>query len=427
MASVYRATQLSFNRPVAIKLLAPSLRSDESFVTRFRREAGVQATLQHPHIVPVFESGEVHGIPFIVMRLIDGPSLRDLIRTGDLTTVRSVELLTGVADALDCAHREGILHRDVKPHNVLVEGAQHAWLADFGLTRLVEDRGGLTSASGLVGTYDYLAPEVARGEPASPASDVYSLAVTTFQVLTGSLPFPAAHQPAALLAHAAAPRPRASEVEPELPRSVDEVLQRGMAPAPERRPQRASEFLDDVRAAVGLERTAPLRTRLQPAAGTRLPPEEVDSRAMTSAPGRQGGPRARRRASPSFGLWARLLGTSAIIVAAVLAIVLATSGAARNSGHGGRLETVGGVAHNWINYKLAMGPAGPLIPDHATIRIACRLHGFRVQDGNTWWYRIASKPWNGRYYVSADAFYNNGHRSGSLLRTPFVDPRVPLC
>lgn len=272
MGVVYRARQLSLGQPVAIKVLSQALRADDGFVTRFGIEARLQANLQHPHIVPVLDGGEGDGVPYLVMRYVDGFSLHELIRAVTLPPEQVIELLSGVASALDFAHARGVLHLDVKPQNVLVEGERHAWLADFGLTRQVGESSGLPAGAPL-GSFDYLAPEMARGEPPVPASDVYSLAVTAFHALTGALPFPAAHRAAAVLAHASAPRPRASACRPALPRALDGVLARGMAIEPAQRQSTPGALLADLRAGLGLRRLA-----AAPAPAATLPGRAADAR-----------------------------------------------------------------------------------------------------------------------------------------------------
>lgn len=423
MGTVYRGVQESLGRPVAIKVLGPALRGEQGFTERFRREASLQATLQHPNIIPAFESGEAQGIPYIVMRLVDGPSLRELIRAGTARPADLVELLTGIAAALDFAHERGVLHRDVKPHNILVECDQHAWLADFGLTRAVADETVLTSASGLVGTFDYLAPEIARGERATPASDVYSLAVTAFQTLTGSLPFDVTHHAAAVFAHASAPRPRASGLNPVLPAAVDAALARGMSVEAGDRQRTAGALLDDLREAFGLERRAraPAATPVASRPNGVEAPSSAGTVSSASAPSvrPKSSGRARRR---------RVAAAVAVALAAGAgALFLADPGANSHPSIRGYPEIVGGEAHNWTDYRTAGGKEGPLIPAYRTVQIACKLRGYRVQDGNRWWYQIASSPWRGHFYVSADAFYNNGQSHGTLRDTPFVDPRIPNC
>ncbi len=435
MGTVYRATAQSDGRPVAIKLLAAGFLNDPAFIARFRREADLQAGLTHPHIVPVLASGEHLGVPYIVMRLVEGPSLRDLIRAHLLEPAQAVVILDGIAAALDHAHAHGVLHRDVKPHNVLVEGGTHGWLADFGLTRLLEDATGLTATGGMVGTFDYLAPEIAQGAPASAASDIYSLAVTTFQAITGRQPFPASNHAGAVIAHVTAERPRASSVHPGLPPAVDEPLQRGMAIDPLGRPATATRLLDDVGRTLG--------TPLAPGTTGALATEAIDAQASSAgtvagtapSPASPRAPDHRRRA---IGAALTALGVTAVIVIAVL---LATNGSgpsrrphppvvdarAAAAAHRTFAEITGGSSHTWSDAQDAGGIAGPQIRSHETVEIRCRLAGWKVPDGNVWWYRIASRPWDGRFYVTGDAFYNGDKPRGSLARTPFYDPRIPIC
>ncbi len=176
MGIVYEATQLSLDRVVALKVVAPGLSADQGFRARFRREGPMQARIDHPHIVPVYEAGELEGHLFIAMRLVRGPTLKGLITARELDPRRSLRILRDVADALDTAHESGLIHRDIKPSNVLVGRRDHAFLCDFGLTK----EGGsvtasLTKTGHVVGTLDYIAPEQIRGGEASTASDVYAL------------------------------------------------------------------------------------------------------------------------------------------------------------------------------------------------------------------------------------------------------------
>ena len=155
MGIVYEATQLSLNRAVALKVIAPGISSDSAFRERFRREGPLQARIDHPHIVSVFEAGDWEGHLFLAMRLVRGPSLRELVRGSPLETDRALRILTPVADALDTAHEESLIHRDVKPHNILVGRGDHAFLADFGLTKSVGEQS-LTKTGHFVGTLDYI-------------------------------------------------------------------------------------------------------------------------------------------------------------------------------------------------------------------------------------------------------------------------------
>ena len=194
MGIVYEATQHSLGRKVALKLLAADLSFDESFRRRFRREGRLQAGLDHAHIVPIYEAGELedHGL-FIAMRLVRGSTLKELVKSGELDGERTLRLLRPVADALDSAHEADLVHRDIKPQNILVGRRDHAYLADFGLTRAPGDTA-FTKTGQFVGTLDYIAPEQIRGEQPGPASDLYSFAAVAYECFTGTVPFPQAHR-----------------------------------------------------------------------------------------------------------------------------------------------------------------------------------------------------------------------------------------
>lgn len=257
MAVVYEAEDLSVDRRVALKLLGGELSRDPEFVARFRREATVQASLEHPHVVPVYETGESeHGL-FIAMRLIRGPTLAELIRERALGAGRALRLLGQTAEALDAAHAAGLVHRDVKPQNVLVGERDHAYLADFGVTRLGE-ASAVTVTGGLVGTLAYLAPEIIRGGPATAASDRYALAAMLFECLCGEMVFPRASEAALLYAHTSEPPPRLSLRRSELPGSLDDLLIAALAKDPAKRPTSAGALVEGVAEALGPERSKAL-------------------------------------------------------------------------------------------------------------------------------------------------------------------------
>jgi serine/threonine protein kinase len=242
MGAVYKATQLSLNRVVALKLLAPNLSDDPGFRARFEREGQVQAALDHEHIVSVYEAGTSEFGLFLAMRLIDGPTLKRLILDDDLDPRRTVRLLAQVAHALDAAHDAGLIHRDIKPQNILIGKGDHAYLADFGLIK-APDEARLTGTGQFIGTIDYVAPEQIQAEPATPASDCYSLAGVLYECLTGEVPFPKPSEAATLHAHVMSPPPTVSERRPDLPPALDGVIAQGMAKDPWSRPTLAVELI----------------------------------------------------------------------------------------------------------------------------------------------------------------------------------------
>ena len=242
MGVVYEATQLSLNRTVALKVMYPHLSQDPVFRARFRREGELQASIEHPSIVTVYEAGEAEEGLFLAMRLVRGNTLKDLIVEEDLDGEDAVRLLKPIADALDTAHAAGMTHRDIKPQNILVGAGGRAYLADFGLTRSAADRG-LTKTGQFVGTIDYVSPEQIRGEPAGTASDVYALTAVLYECLCGSVPFPQPSDVAVLNAHMSNPPPRVTSHRPELSPAVDDVIARGMAKEPSERQTSATEMI----------------------------------------------------------------------------------------------------------------------------------------------------------------------------------------
>ena len=262
MGEVYRALDPSLERPVALKLLLPALADDEGFRKRLLRESRLAAGLDHPNVVPIYETGEEDGRLFIAMRFVAGTDLKALLsREGALAPPRAIAIAAQVADALDAAHRRGLVHRDVKPSNVLIDeqdGGEHAYLADFGLTQWAAESGP-ADGQGL-GTIDYVSPEQIRGETLDGRADQYALGCLLFETLTGSLPYDRASDIAALYAHLEDPIPIASERNPDLPAEVDHVLERAMAKDPALRYSSCRELVDEMRTGLGLD-TAPRTSR----------------------------------------------------------------------------------------------------------------------------------------------------------------------
>jgi DNA-binding beta-propeller fold protein YncE len=290
MGIVYRATQLALERPVALKVIAPHLAGDAGFRERFLRESRLAARLEHPGVVPVYDAREEDGELIVAMRLIEGGDLkRRIAERGPLPTAEAVALLGQVAEALDAAHAAGVVHRDVKPHNILLEG-DRAYLTDFGLAKALGDSGVLSGAS-VAGTAEYMSPEQWRGREVGPAADVYSLGCVLYEAVTGVVPYAR----------------REGGTEPRMPRGLDRVIERAVARDPSDRYPSAGALIAAAREVQG---ATPAATRV-----------------LTEAPDRP----TLRRAVDSRPIWAlnrrhvwRLVagGVAVTAVAVVAAIVL---------------------------------------------------------------------------------------------------------
>jgi ABC-type branched-subunit amino acid transport system substrate-binding protein len=257
MGVVYRATDLSLERPVALKLIAPELAQDERFRARFLKEPRLAAALDHPHVIPIHEAGEHEGQLYLAMRYVEGSDLKTILeRDRRLGPERAQAILTQIADALDAAHRRGLVHRDVKPANVLLDEDEHAYLTDFGITKQL---GGASTDTGrVVGTLDYLAPEQIRGEKVDGRTDCYALACVLYECLAGAPPFRRQTEAETLWAHMQDPPPRLPG-EPAL----DPVLQKALAKDKEERYDSCSELLAAASSALGFEPPARRARRLR--------------------------------------------------------------------------------------------------------------------------------------------------------------------
>ncbi len=344
MGIVYRVTNVALGRVYALKVLAPELAEDEQFRRRFQREMQIAASIDHPNVVGIHYAGEQDGFLFLAMDYVHGEDLRQLIlRDGAVDPARAVGILTQVGFALDAAHAKGLVHRDIKPGNVLLtirDGDERAYLTDFGLAKRSSTLAELTVAGSIVGTADYMAPEQVRGDPSDVRTDIYALGCVFFQMLTGKVPYERDTTLATMFAHVNDPPP---ELEPPL---VDEfpeftpVVQQAMAKTPEDRYLSAGDLARDAAAALsgarykgapsmvatGDARPAPApaaaESSPEPAGASASPAPSEEERETTATPPpdeTQGGSRLRR-------YWWAIAGAVALVVAAVVAVVLLTSG-----------------------------------------------------------------------------------------------------
>ena len=259
MAVVYRAFDPRLGRSVALKILAPELARDAAFRERFGREMRAAAAVDHPHIVPVFDAGEANGVLFIAMRYVAGQDLRTLLdRERMLPPARVAHIVGQVASALDEAHARGLVHRDVKPGNMLigtVAGSgqpDHVYLSDFGLSKQSRSSTHLTATGQFLGTLDYMAPEQVEGRPIDGRADLYALACSAFEMLAGTPPFKRDEGVAVLWAQLSAPIPSLQAIRPELPPAVDQVMDTALAKSPGDRYQTCTAFAAALRAGCGL-------------------------------------------------------------------------------------------------------------------------------------------------------------------------------
>lgn len=253
MGVVYRAFDLRLKRTVALKLIAPELSLDARFRERFTREAELAISLEHPNVVPIHDAGDIDGRLYLAMRYVEGTDLRAILHAeGALDADRSLAVVRQVANALDAAHAKGLVHRDVKPSNVLLDANEHVYLADFGLTRRLDEQSGSAGEQRFVGTPAYLAPEQIEGGLIDGRTDVYSLGCLLYECLTGETPFVRDSRLAVAWAHLEEEPPNASDRRPELPRAIDAVLLGAMAKSPDERYRTCSALSDAAGAAFGI-------------------------------------------------------------------------------------------------------------------------------------------------------------------------------
>ena len=323
---------------MALKLIAPEAASDEVFARRFAEESRIAASIEHPNVVPIYAAGEEAGVPYIAMRYVAGADLaRRLVREGRLSPEIAVDLIAQIGNGLDAIHAAGLIHRDVKPANVLLSGdggGDHAYITDFGVARNVSTESGLTQTGRFVGTLDYVAPEQISGGTIDARVDVYALGCLLFKLLTGEVPFPKEGDAARLFAHLNDPPPAPSLYVPEVSMALDDVVIRAMSKSPDDRYPSAGDLGRAAQAALRGERpAAPERTVATGAAATRTaetispkagetrastPPTESTRRLDDGAP-----PTTVKPGAAGTGRrWALVGGVATLLVAVVVAVVL---------------------------------------------------------------------------------------------------------
>src|SRR6476619_1163398 len=269
MADVYCAEDLQLGRKVALKLLYRRFAEDEEFVERFRREASSAAGLQHPNVVAVFDRGEFDGTYYIAMEYLEGRSLKQLVRQeGALEPDRAIDLVLQILKAARFAHRRGIVHRDIKPHNVIVDDDGRAKVTDFGIARA--GASDMTETGSIMGTAQYLSPEQAQGHPVSEQSDLYSVGIMLYELLTARLPFDGESAVTIALKHGNEQPPPPSAVNPAVSPALDAVVLRALEKDPARRFSSADEFIAELQAAAAQPTT--VLSAVDPVSETYYPP-----------------------------------------------------------------------------------------------------------------------------------------------------------
>jgi YVTN family beta-propeller protein len=380
MGVVYRAVQLDLDRAVALKLIAPDLAEDASFRERFTRESRLAASIDHPNVIPVYYTGESDGALYIAMRYVDGSDLRTLVRAaGRLDPPRAAHIVAQVASALDAAHQRGIVHRDVKPANVLLGAGDHAYLTDFGLTKRIASHTGSTRSGGWVGTLGFVAPEQIRGERVDARADIYALGCMLFHCLAGGPPYQRDSDEATLWAHLHDDAPSLRANAPDAPPALQGVIDRALAKDPDDRYQSAGDLGRAALAAVG-RHEEPRRERLV-ARGAAAPAEVETAPSPDQAPTVLAEPAARRRGARR-PVWVWALAAVPVLALAVVAAVLLSGGSGGSPTPSTPTTATGGA-----NGDEAPAVAGRLA---RTIRVDGRPNGVVVAGGLVWVLRSRS-------------------------------------
>jgi streptogramin lyase/predicted Ser/Thr protein kinase len=381
MGVVYRATQLDLGRTIALKLIAPSLAQDPAFRDRFIRETRVAAKIDHPNVIPVFYAGEEDGRLYLAMRYVDGDDLRTLLRReGRLPPARAARIIGQVAGALDAAHAHGIVHRDVKPANILLGHGDHAYLTDFGLTKRVHSASGVTNAGGWVGTMGFVSPEQIRGEHVDARSDVYALGCVLHNSLLGEPPHQRDSDEATLWAHLNAPPPQLGG---EIGQPFADVIERALAKDPDDRFQSAGELGRAVMDAAGLHEGRPPEGVVAigaAAPGGAGPPIHEETRVSPGGADRGEAPtnlvpgaaeRSTQRSRPA-GVLLGIAAVSVLVVGGIVALLLV------NLGGDSGADSSTSIATRPVR------PAKPGVVVGAPISAGSRPNDIVVTQGSVW-------------------------------------------
>jgi serine/threonine protein kinase len=309
MGEVWRAHDTVIDRTVAIKMLLPHFALDKTFEQRFRREARSAARLDEPHVVPIYDVGEIDGRLYVAMRLINGQDLQTLLDRGPLEPDRAVGIIKQIASALQAAHKVALVHRDIKPSNILVTEDDFAYLIDFGIARAAGETG-ITSTGATIGTWSYMAPERFSSGEIEPGSDIYALTCVLYQSLTGQLPFPGTTMEQVAMAHMTAPPPKASAQRHGIPMAMDDVIATGLAKDPRQRYSTPKDLAQAARRVLNQDQADTIMADTQ-AAPTSPAPASSPAPKVDAAPPRNGPGNQKPRKT-----W--LIATIAAVVAVIL-------------------------------------------------------------------------------------------------------------